>query len=111
MLHGEGTTVARVYTNHSFGDVFRILIFQRLTDEEQFGVAQSIVGKRVGLIRGHDSTQTAVGSVEECCISGRRMGTTMPHGDERAFGLIEKELAQRLYVGLLCLFNVLAGVF
>jgi hypothetical protein len=35
----------------------------------------------------------------------------MPHGDERAFGLIEKELAQRLYVGLFCLFNVLAGVF
>ena len=51
-------------SSHAFGDVFRILILQRLTNEEQFGVAQSIIGKRVGLIRGHDSAKSTVGSIE-----------------------------------------------
>jgi hypothetical protein len=38
------------------------------------------------------------------------MGTTMPHGDKRAFWITEQELAQRFCIGTFGLFQIRASV-
>ena len=43
--HGEEATMFRINVGHTIGDVHGILVHQRLADEEEFGVAQCLVGE------------------------------------------------------------------